>query len=659
MKNKILNILILCTLVFSSLNVSALDLNKNSDISICEKNEIVSFTDLTIETKGEYVTLNFNEANTYLNSPGKPMLPVYVKTYKFPIGTKIYNVECFFSGVKKETILNKIKPAPKPIPLTNLETSKNNFDTKQTVKDETVYLCSDIYPGNWYEYNIGVGLDGEQRVLFLTVRLYPIRYSPSENTIYYVQDADVKITYEQNKIPLKSESEYDLIIITPTRFLPALKPLKDHKNKIGISTNIVTTESIYFNYKGRDKQEDIKLFIKDAIEKWNITYVLLVGARFRLGYRWTLPARYSNLEDKGGWNETYVTDLYYADIYKYNETTHEIEFDDWDSNGNGIFAEWKWTWNDTYGYWTWPVTSKDILDLYPDVYIGRLACRDLSEVLTVVRKIINYENNAYNQSWFNKMIVAGGDTVPYGDGVAEGEHENNYAAVIMESIGFNVTRLWVTNGALNSSKDVINAVRNGAGFLYFSGHGSPIVWSTHPFENESWVDGLWVDEMNNLRNKDKLPICVVGGCHNSQFDVALANMINGILKLRLKYFTWIMDENVFGKVAWLRRCWSWNLVRQRNGGSIATIGNTGLGWGVGGEDSVNVLDGFITSRFFEVYNKTFLTDPENCNLGIIHTRTINLYIQSFKPNDDELDRKTIEQWVLLGDPSLKIGGYPS
>jgi hypothetical protein len=258
------------------------------------------------------------------------------------------------------------------------------------------------------------------------------------------------------------------------------------------------------------------------------------------------------------------------------------------------------------------------------------------------------------------MIVCGGDTVPYGDGVAEGEYETNYGATQMESIGFNVTRLWVTTGALTSSKDIITNVSKGAGFLYLSGHGSPIVWSTHPYENDTvWIDGLWNDEMNNLRNRGKYPITVVGGCHNSQFDVALANMIKGILKLGSKYFSWIDDEDVVGKLAWLRRCWSWNLARQRAGGSIATIGNTGLGWGVGGESCIEGEDGFITSHFFEVYKNLETSEPGNVTLGMAHGQTISLYVQTFEPNDDELDRKTVEQWVLLGDPSLKIGGYPS
>ena len=54
-----------------------------------------------------------------------------------------------------------------------------------------------------------------------------------------------------------------------------------------------------------------------------------------------------------------------------------------------------------------------------------------------------------------------------------------------------------------------------------------------------------------------------------------------------------------------------------------------------------------------------LYQSEDCTLGMVHSQTISDYTDTFSPNDDELDRKTVEQWVLLGDPSLKIGGYPS
>jgi hypothetical protein len=255
------------------------------------------------------------------------------------------------------------------------------------------------------------------------------------------------------------------------------------------------------------------------------------------------------------------------------------------------------------------------------------------------------------------MIVAGGDTVPFGDGIWEGEYENAYAAHFMEPLGFEIKSYWASNETLTNTS-LIPGISEGGGFLFVAGHGSPIVWSTHWPENDSgWIDALMNIDMGKLKNRNKLPICVVGGCHNSMFDVAPIRFLKGLLKLRLGFFGWQEGEECFGKFYWLRRCWSWNLVRQRKGGTIATIGNTGLGWGVGGEGSIQTGDGYITTHFFEIYSES--EDIENCSLGTVHVKTINDYIKFFHPNKDEIDRKTVEQWVLLGDPSLRIGGYSS
>jgi len=262
MKNKILTILTLGLLLFTSINVIAQVNDNDTKISVCEKNEIISFSDLNIETKEDYITVSFNEANSYIDEPGKPMLPVCVKTYKFPIGTKIHDVEFTYSDIKKETISGKIKPAQKPIPLISLETNAQVPSILQTVEDEKIYSSAEIYPDKTHDYNIGVGLDGMQRVVILTVRVYPVSYSPAQNTVYYIQDADVKVTYEQGVSPIQPSSNYDLVIITPRKFLLGVRPLMNHKIKNGVETKIVTTESIYREYKGRDKQEDIKLFIK-------------------------------------------------------------------------------------------------------------------------------------------------------------------------------------------------------------------------------------------------------------------------------------------------------------------------------------------------------------------------------------------------------------
>lgn len=78
-------------------------------------------------------------------------------------------------------------------------------------------------------------------------------------------------------------SGYDFIIITPAGFSNELQPLAAHKEQHAITTKIVTLDDIYdsvfFPVEGRDDAEKIKYFIKNALDTWNVTYVLLVGGR--------------------------------------------------------------------------------------------------------------------------------------------------------------------------------------------------------------------------------------------------------------------------------------------------------------------------------------------------------------------------------------------
>jgi len=132
----------------------------------------------------------------------------------------------------------------------------------------------------------------------------------------------------------------------------------------------------------------------------------------------------------------------------------------------------------------------------------------------------------------------------------------------------------------------------------------------------------------------------------------LLNFFKGLREERLKYL--ISNENYFGsfwKDEWIPECWSWRMVSKRNGGSIAVIGNTGLGYIYPGNYTLNGLEGWIDTRFFYeigVQGKT--------TLGQAHTQAIIDYVKNFPVHTDRIDCKTIQQWTLLGDPSLKIGG---
>jgi len=373
--------MILAVLIVSGINVVGID--TDNDIELRDK---VIFSSRTITTNGEYLSINVDEANTFLMNPGKPILPVYTKTYKFPLGTKIKNINCeITSDIKQEKIFDKIQPAPKPMPRISNEINEKIID----VEDKTVYDSTAYFPDRWYDYDVGVGLDGDNHVIFLTIKCYPIRYSPKENTIYSVNSNDIKVTYEESDQEFISADECDLVIIAPRKFSNKLNSLVKHKNQHNVDTILKTTESIYKEYEGRDEQEKIKYFIKEAVEDWGVKYVLLVGGLNKQRFwSWHLPARYSNLDDQYGWETGYISDLYYADLYKYNMSSMEYEFEDWDSNGNGVFAEWT-------------SSNKDVLDLRPDVKIGRLACRNKFEVATVVKKIIRYETCTFFHSLYN------------------------------------------------------------------------------------------------------------------------------------------------------------------------------------------------------------------------------------------------------------------
>ncbi len=208
----------------------------------------------------------------------------------------------------------------------------------------------------------------------------------------------------ENSIIVKSSNPdptYELLIIAPEKFTSALQPLVVHKNDVaGISTILVTTSEIYagdyFPVEGRDKPEKIKYFIKNAYDEWGIKYVLLVGIyipRFQ-----DLPVRYVHNQDVVGkpYDEPYyLSDLYYADLYdQYGN------FSSWDTDGDGIFGEW---------YMHEPADDYDI-DLYPDVYVGRLPCKYVNQVQATVNKIITYETNTYGKDWFKNIIGVSGDT---------------------------------------------------------------------------------------------------------------------------------------------------------------------------------------------------------------------------------------------------------
>jgi hypothetical protein len=605
----------------------------------------------------KYVELSVDGANGYLTTAGQPILPLSRTNLNLPFGTKIVDISCETGEIHTMKLSYKITPNPKPV-ITGMEDTKAEYEM-----DQATYESAELFPSNWYDFTTGGGLDeNSEHKTFLILRDYPVRYSPETDTIYYTDSIKLTITYEEPTIsPFPETSTYDLVIITPSEFTSILDRLVTHKNKYQIKTTMKTLSDIYSEYSGVDKPEQIKYFIKDAIETWDIKYVMLVGGMTSLisgqsrddrnkGVNdWWLPVRYTNLREMGStYDPGFISDLYYADIY-----WGDGSFSNWDNDrhgeSDGYFAAW--------ATFSKPPMAKDYIDFYPDVYVGRIACRNTGEVEDVVTKIIDYERLKHKTNWYENMIVIGGDSHEDSEEILEGEVACDY---ILDTYmtEWDPVKLYSSNKDVDtqhipSPTNIKREVTAGTGFLLFEGHGHPGSWNTHWPGIFNWEDtpgGIKITDFYALKNEKKLPICVIGGCHNSQFNVTL------MATTLQEPFMWTHGMPV-------SECFAWHLVRLSQGGTIASFGNTGLGYGRVGEhgdvdgdginqpDTLEALGGYQIRLFFQTI------DEGKDILGEVWGGATKKYLDTFPGMDDQTDAKTVEQWPCLGDPSLKIGGY--
>ena len=609
----------------------------------------LTFSEPEIVQYNNYIVVRVKETNhnriiLFDYNPGKPVLPVNISVFNLEFGSKILDIKYEHSTPKTITLLNKIIFG---------QASIDSFDYLPfKTMDPTVYENRDPYPIDWVSFHTGGGLSYSERTTFLVVRVYPVRYFPVDDQIEYISSITVNVSYQEPDVPIiQEESKRDLLIIAPSSFLKDLQPLVNFKEQNDVKTEIISVEEIY-NLKellGRDQQEKIKYYIKYAIETWDIKHVLLVGGIKGQSSDWNLPIRYSRVvptEEQEYPEQKFITDLYYADIYD-----SEGGFSSWDSNNDDEFA----VWNNTY---------KEEIDNYPDVYLGRLPCRNIYEIKIIVDKIINYEKERVaDENWFKNLLLVAGDSYvnngqwPEDIIINEGELASEEAVKNMP--GFNPIRVYASETDINR-KTVNTAMKQGSSFAYFCGHGSSASWNTHfePADNVNWCTGYDVFDMFFLKNKEKLPVSVIGGCHNGEFNKSISiNVKNGLAKKGLKYFSPISGRFWFD--GWIPNCWAWFLTSKANGGSIATIANTGLGThGDGDQDNNSVvdylefLDGWLELRFLEMYG---IEGKEI--LGEIHGEAITEYLHRFMGDDAKMDVKMVQQWELFGDPSLKIGGY--
>jgi len=594
---EILPILLVGILLGSGLGAAVSGSTQKEQFSI---QDTVSFSEPMLSDQGTYLSVEVREATSKASSPGNPVLPMYTKLYSFPFGTIIKDVTFAASSEQSIPLTKEIAPGALPIPVSQAPMTSLK---KNSVKNDAVYLGKDSYPTSRLKYQIGAGLQGNEHVTFLSVQYSPLLYQPQQQVLLFTPDVQLTIIYESPAQSQLLSSETKLLIIAPEEFSEALLPLIDHKIQYNVPTTLTTTEWIADYATGRDLAEQIKYAIKDEIEIHAITSVLLVGSFDKLPMR----RSYTMMWD---WDEEIITDLYYSDIYDSSG-----EFCSWDSNNNNQFGE-----------------TSDRVDLFPDVHLGRLACDSLSDVTIVVDKIIHYETETYGADWFNTMIYIGGNTFRWSPG-NDGEDLNEMIMDILPQ--FTPEIIWTSKGNFNR-KTISQAITAGAGFLDYSGHGFENGMGTYTPSGTS-MKYYYTAYIKDTQNGYKLPIIFFDACLTAKIDYVLQDLLDYRSYFVFDVLARILRINTSQRLP----CYAWAFLNHENGGAIATIGATRTAFG-GVDDGA----GKMSLEFFSSYDTSQY-------LGEMMTQMQNGYITDV-PGDDF----TVEEFILLGDPTLKMGGYP-
>ncbi|MCU0850214.1 MAG: C25 family cysteine peptidase [Candidatus Thermoplasmatota archaeon] len=586
----------------------------------------------TLIEKDGFNQIELAGATTQLLEQHKPILPLYVKTFEIPFKSTNIQVTCIQKQINTMTLAQDIIPAM-IAPLSKMT------QTTTYVTDPSIYDSDQWYPQTWYTYDLGAGRNQQdQQVTFVKVICYPVRYSPVNHLVDYTEGFDVTVTYTPPTIPQTVSTEYDMVIIAPKAFEDTLQPLIDFKNTKGVATMFKSVEDILAEYNGTDQPEQIKLFIKDAYDTYNITYVFLAGGlkshiyakdkdTTSAGWKaWNVPVRYVSIpndEDEGC-----LSDLYYGCLY--NATG---AFDSWDSNGDGVFAAWYLP-----GYPT------DKFDMYPEVYVSRCAVANTIELRHIVKKILNYEGTGPEEKpWYTNFIGVGGRTFAYFQGQPDGEYlcQLAYNHTKQAIPALTLTKVFTTNrdigGLVPDKKDIPAAINKGAGFVAFEGHGSPSRWDTNWFDIDERT-GITIVNFGRIQNKDMYPVIVVGGCHNGMYNISM------IPAMKDKEGT-----THFGYGYPIYMCFSWGLLLKAFGGAIGSTGCTGYGMGSGG-NPVSLSGELEMNFFYEIGNGS-------TNLAQAHSLAIQKYVS--EQSITSTDAFVITNWAVFGDPSLRFGGYSS
>jgi len=540
-----------------------------------------SSADLTFEKYQGYDIVSL--ANQFHTSdPGKPMLPLATYQVLIPPDAEITGVEVVSSVQQDLAGSYRILPAQKPAPLAALPLP--GF----VMPDPKTYQSAAPYPEQTVAF-VRSGCLGGYRLA--GVNVMPVQYVPATGKLTLTTRLNLKIAYQEQVHPVlavtPSQSsllgaearalvlnpekvaswaprttqaldgdEVDMIVITSRSLCASFQPFADWKTKKGYKTLILGTDSVYARYTGADDQTRIRNCITDYWQNHGLKYVLLGGDAG------TVPDRTCQLTVEGTTGDI-PADMYYADL-QYS----------WDSDHNGYYGE-----------------MTDTVDLYHDVYVGRVPADNATDVATFLKKDTMFEKHP--DTTYLKSLVLPSEMLfdPY-----HGKVANNIIATTFPT-GWRISKLEDP-----SSNAVPDSLAHGYELCHFCCHGNYDVFGGM----------LDVSQVPNITCGNKTSIVNAISCYTGEFD----------------------DQE----------CIAEELVNFSGGACVATVCNSRYGYGyppaLGPSEMIDI------EYFRQLNNK-------GCyELGAMNSLSKDYY-HGLSMNQ-EVWRWCVYELTLFGDPTLPV-----
>lgn len=501
-------------------------------------------------------------------SAGAPDLPAVPLVFQLPPGTRAVSLRA--SGEEWATVpgVFRIRPLPPPTPLSLMLPGDH-----AAPEDPEIYGDDRFWPGS---PAVLAGTSLREGSPVCEVLVFPYRWNPSTGVLQRLWELELSIDTEASRRTPVSGPETDamrMLIVTVPEFSEVMDDLARRRHSEGILTEVVTMDEVLASSGGRDDAEALRNFIIDYKQAHGLDFVLLGGDVEHV------PVRYAfAMESQAGIHpreDSLPCDLYFSDLDG-----------DWDANNNGVFGE-----------------VEDEVDLYPDVWVGRLTVNTVQEAEDWFGKLVAYEDCLEDGHLQDVLFLA--EVLWYNPFTDGGIGKNLIHSRCLPGF-MSVTKLYQTLGNL-SAYTTMMAMMEGQNLVNHNGH--------------AWINGMSIG-----------PTGII--------DAAFLNMVNSggrfsALMYSIGCWPGAFDFDAVGE----------HFLTSPQGCGLSFIGNSSYGWGSPGNP------GYGYSEILDEYFFQRLYQDRSSRIGQVLAEAKEFYIPYGRW--ENVYRWHLYTVNLLGDPSFR------